>query len=102
MRVYISGPMSNMPDLNFPAFNAAAAQLRQRGYDAVNPVDLNPDPGTPWHECMRAGLKALCDCDAICLLPGWENSTGAYLELHVAHRIGLRIHQLEDLCPSET
>lgn len=102
MRVYISGPMSNMPDLNFPAFNAAAAQLRQRGYDAVNPVDLNPDPGTPWHECMRADLKALCDCDAICLLPGWENSTGAYLELHVAHRIGLRIHQLEDLCPSET
>lgn len=43
-RVYISGPMSGLPDLNFPAFNAAAQQLRELGLDAVNPADITPTP----------------------------------------------------------
>lgn len=97
MRVYLSGPMTGMPDLNFPAFNTAAAQLREEGLEVVNPVEVNPDPTTPWHECMRADIKALCDCDAICLLPGWETSTGANLELHIGHRLGLHIFQFNDL-----
>lgn len=96
MRVYISGPMTGMKDLNFPAFNYYAGVLRAVGYEVVNPVELNPDPTTPWDKCMRADLKALCDCDALALLPGWENSKGAHLELHVAHRIGLKIGPLAD------
>ena len=40
---------------------------------------------------MRTDIKALCDCDSIILLPGWEKSNGAHLELHIAHRIGLEI-----------
>lgn len=90
-RVYISGPMSNMPEHNFPAFNAEAARLRDLGYDVVNPVDVNPDPGTPWHECLRRDLQAMLTCDTIALLPGWQRSEGANLELHVAHRVGIGI-----------
>lgn len=90
-RVYISGPMSNMPEHNFPAFNAEAARLRDLGYDVVNPVDVNPDPGTTWHECLRRDLQALLTCDTIALLPGWQSSQGAHLEMHVAHRVGMEI-----------
>lgn len=90
-RVYLSGPMSGLPDHNFPAFNAEAARLRALGYDVVNPVDINPDPGTPWHECLRHDLAALLTCDTLALLPGWQGSTGAHLEMHVAHRIAMPI-----------
>jgi hypothetical protein len=94
-RIYVSGPMTGMPGLNFPAFNAAAAALRGRGFEAVNPVEINPDHDAPWQQCLRQDIKALCDCDAVALLPGWQNSNGAQLELHLAHRLGLKIDTLD-------
>jgi hypothetical protein len=97
MRVYISGPMTGIADLNFPAFNLAAAMLRQKGVEAVNPAEVNPDSAMPWEQCMRADIKALCDCDTIALLPGWERSRGAHLEVHIAHRLGMRVVALGDL-----
>lgn len=97
MRVYISGPMTGLPELNFPAFHAAAAALRARGFEVVNPADINPDASKSWHECMRADIKALCDCQALALLAGWERSQGAHLELHLAHRLGLEICTVEKM-----
>ncbi len=96
-RVYLSGPMTGCPDLNFPAFNAEAARLRGLGFDVVNPVDVNVDPSASWHECLRNDLAALLTCDAIALLPGWERSKGAQLELHVAHRIDMEIVTVDRL-----
>lgn len=90
-RIYISGPMTGMPDFNFPAFNAEAARLTALGYDVVNPVDINPDTGTSWHECLRNDLKALLDCDTIAMLDGWMDSNGAHLEMHIAHRVGIKV-----------
>lgn len=91
LRVYISGPMSGLPDLNFPAFNAAAERLRALGIDAINPAEINPESEMTWAACMRADIKALCDCDALALLPGWEDSRGAHLELHLAHRLEMKV-----------
>ena len=97
-RVYISGPMSGLPDNNFPAFHAAAADLRGLGYEVVNPAEIDAgvradEVGTDafWRACMRADIKALCDCGALALLPGWERSKGAHIELNLAHRLGMRI-----------
>ena len=33
----------------------------------------------------------------IALLPGWENSAGAHVELNLAHRLGMRVVALEAL-----
>lgn len=90
-RIYISGPMTGMPELNFPAFHAEAARLTALGYDVVNPAELNPDPEMGWHECMRNDLAALLTCDALALMDGWQKSAGAHLEMHVAHRVGMEI-----------
>ena len=90
-RIYISGPITGMPELNFPAFHAEAARLRALGYDVVNPAELNPDPSTSWHQCMRTDLKALLDCDIIAMLPQWQKSAGAHREMHIAHRVGIDI-----------
>lgn len=97
-RIYLSGPMTGIPERNFPAFNAEADRLRALGYDVVNPVDINPDPATPWHECLRHDLAALLTCDALALLPGWQGSTGAHLEMHVAHRIAMPIVIAVEIC----
>lgn len=97
MRIYISGPMTGLPEHNFPAFNAEAARLRALGYDAVNPAELNPVTEKNWSTCLRADLMALLTCDAIALLPGWQKSAGAHLEMHVAHRVGIDIVEAKDI-----
>lgn len=90
MKIYISGPMSGLPDLNFPAFAEAAKKLAQDGHEPINPATLNRD-GASWHECMRNDIRALVDCDALVLLKGWEKSNGAQIEMNLAHRLGLQI-----------
>lgn len=96
-RVYLSGAMSGKDDLNFPLFNREATRLRSMGYRVVNPAELNPDPRTPWHECMKNDLKALLDCESIVMLEGWEDSQGAHLELHIAHRVGIKVRMARDI-----
>lgn len=83
--------MTGVADNNFPAFDAAADGLRRRGFDVVNPAEIKPDGLTTWQNCMRADLQAMLTCDAIALLSGWENSKGAHLELHLAHRVGMAV-----------
>lgn len=95
-RVYISGPMTGLPGLNFPAFNTEALRLEGMGYDVVNPVDLCVNP-TSWEQCMRIDLAALLTCDMIALLPGWQKSRGAHLEVNIAHQVGIEIVSAKDL-----
>jgi hypothetical protein len=88
-RIYLSGPMTGLPDENRPAFNAEAARLRALGYQVENPAELNP-PGTPRHICMRVDIQALLGCDTIALLPGWTDSAGATVERACAVQFGFR------------
>ena len=95
MKLYVAGPMSNLPELNFPAFHAAAATLRNRGHEVSNPAEVNPDPGMKWEDAMRADIPELLKCEAIVLLPGWEKSRGARLERHIAVEMGMKVMPLE-------
>lgn len=82
--------MTGLPELNFPAFHRAAADLRAAGYDAVNPAEINADPTAGWNECMRADIAQLVTCHAIALLPGWERSRGATIEARLAADLGMK------------
>ena len=90
-RLYLAGPMTGLPHLNFPAFHAAAAHLRAYGYTVINPAEINPDHSMSWEDCMRKDIAELVTCSAIYLLPGWKASKGATLEHHIAERLGLHI-----------
>ena len=89
MRVYLSGPMSGIPDYNAPAFVEAAKQLRALGHhvaspleiDIANGVDFNNVP--PWGSLLARDVKLIADSgiEAIAVLPGWELSRGARLEV---------------------
>ncbi len=89
-RVYVSGPMTGIPDDNFPAFNAAADDLAAQGYAVENPAAKGIVDGWEWADYLRYDIRVLTECDAIFTLPGWEASRGATLEMHVAKALGLK------------
>ena len=95
-RVYVSGPMTGMPDLNFPAFRAASRKLRDLGFRVVNPADSTANEGKTWAECLTNDLRNLLACDAVVLLPGWSKSKGARLERSVAQRVEMPVVKLSE------
>jgi hypothetical protein len=96
MLIYVAGPMTGLPDFNYPAFRAAAAQLRALGYDVEDPsTNENPTPGD-YHGWLRAGLAQLIRCDGVALLDGWEASGGARLEVNVGATLGMRVAPLAE------
>ena len=90
-KIYIAGAMTGIKDLNFPAFHAEAARLRAMGYAVANPAEICADQSTSWAEYMRRDIAQLVTCDAVRLLPGWTDSSGARLEEHIAMRLGMKI-----------
>jgi hypothetical protein len=100
MRLYLAGPMTGIKDYNFPAFFAAAADLRARGHEVWSPAendvcqdgfDPTKDKAQAHRHYMKRDLPAVLDADAVAVLPGWENSKGARLEVHVARECGIPI-----------
>lgn len=91
-RIYVSGPMTGLPDLNFPAFHAEAARLRNLGYEVVSPAEINAGlEGEGWTACMKRDIAALVRCDVIHFLPGWQSSRGANVERFIAIALGLKL-----------
>ena len=98
-RVYVAGPMTGLPEFNYPAFEAAARDLRALGFDVSNPVeidhaaghDVNRDGPQSHRDYMRRDLPEVLSCDAVVVLPGWENSKGARIEVGVAVECGLGV-----------
>lgn len=95
-RIYVAGPMTGLPDFNYPAFFDADARLALLGHDVVNPArEWDGVPSAKWADYMRRGITDVCTCDAMALLPGWANSKGARLERSVAIALGLDVRRLE-------
>jgi hypothetical protein len=95
--IYVSGPMSGLPNLNMEAFNEAEQKLRKAGWpDVRNPAGLavNLYKNLPRGLYLRADLRQLLDCHVIFLLRGWEKSKGARLEALIADEVGMgRIYE---------
>lgn len=114
-KVYLAGPMSHIPQFNYPKFFALAEELRKvmldptaapedRHLKVVNPAEFDEgsiamsailaspdgDPKTlfpltqmTWGDYVSRALKRVLDepgLDAICVMDGWTESSGARLE----------------------
>jgi hypothetical protein len=126
-RIYIAGPMTGIPQFNFPAFDAARDAWSAAGWEVVSPADMdrqywrerfheefdvnNPDPsikagGAIYNEFLRMDIAEISTCAAIALLPGWQNSRGANKELLVARMLQLAVfdaitmERVQDATPS--
>jgi hypothetical protein len=107
MKVYISGPITGYPDSNSAAFSRAEDMLRMQGHEVVNPLGINADHEGPCvggvfpeHDAdhghrygchLRADILRMFECDAIWLLPNWEESKGARAEAQIAKALRLVI-----------
>lgn len=109
--IYVAGPMRGYPNLNYAAFDDAAAQLRALGHVVHSPVDMDRDEhgegglatadGTTPVETVRAMLaKDIAviaeHCDTIVVLPGWERSRGARAEVAFAVAIDVPVVALDE------
>jgi len=109
MKVYIAGPMRGIQYYNFPAFDKAASLLEAQGHEVMNPAAMDRKAGfdamvlaDDYHwdsvpsgfslqNCISRDIEAVMWCDAVCMLPGWEKSTGALAEYHLAKWYGKQI-----------
>lgn len=100
---YMAGPMSGIPQFNFPAFHAAADSLRSKGHNIISPAELDSKAiqtiamksedgtltdgkiaGETWGDLLSRDVKIIADSvQGVVLLPGWEKSKGAKLEAFV-------------------
>ncbi len=100
MKLYLSGPMTGLPDLNFPAFEEAAGALRAKGHEVFSPHEIE-GPTRPWAEYLRIDLRAVLDAEAVAYLPGWARSKGAKLEIHVATELGMPVLSVDEILSQE-
>jgi hypothetical protein len=112
-KIYIAGPMTGLPQFNFPAFRTAARLIGCAGETPINPAEMcsaagfrewmypTGDPVAAWKDgfnlraAARRDLLVLTECDAIYMLPGWEDSAGARAEKAVADWLGLAEFKLD-------
>lgn len=109
LHVYLAGPMTGIAEFNFPAFDAAAAKLRDLGYVVFNPADndrykhgFDPTGMTGSENVAEHGLdrrKVLADdlawicaeADLVAVLPDWEIASGARAEVATARALDIPV-----------
>jgi len=93
--------MTGFPEFNAPAFHLAHTALMAAGYRVIIPgVDeeyseaelaalaASPANRKKW---LRKDIEDILTVDEVWVLPGWEYSRGALLEVHVAQQLGLPV-----------
>ncbi len=112
--VYVAGKMRGVEEFNFPAFDVATEILRDAGYFVFSPAERDRaagfDPsgmtgnedlsklGFSLREALAADTQWIAmEADAVYLLDGWENSSGARAEKALAEALGLEVLYQTDL-----
>ena len=115
IRIYIAGPMSGYPDLNWDAFDEKEKQLTSAGFEVVNPARMDREIGLDpenvgeydYEEAARRDIDALRQCDAIYLMADFQFSKGACWERALAKHWNLKRyyeiprhdHEVQDFGP---
>jgi dUTP pyrophosphatase len=105
MRLQIVGPMTGLPEDNVPAFMEAEERLSAAGHEVVNPVLFaSPEQRrlavslgnsfrdtADYRELVWRCLESIRKQDGIATLEGWQRSTGASAEVHMARAMSIPI-----------
>lgn len=98
MKIYISGSITDGGEITDPAeilkreqvFHDAERDLLAAGYDVLNPARKEGrEECDTWQDYMRASIRDIAEADALAVLPGYEKSRGALVEIQLAGGLGL-------------
>jgi hypothetical protein len=93
--VYLSGGITGVDDY-IGAFAAAKKIVAAAGARVViNPAEL--PSGWDWDHYIAACLGVLRCADCVVMLPGWQASRGAVIEIKHAMRRGIKCYELEEV-----
>jgi hypothetical protein len=110
MKVYLCGPMRGYPAWNAAAFDRYAAEWEREGHTVLSPVARDRLGGLDllaaskeelaakagdwvWmRQVIAEDVEMICRVDILAVLPGWEASTGATVEVALALFLGLPIY----------
>ncbi len=90
MKIYISGAIKNDPNY-LEKFARVEKHLAKQNLEIVNPCTLPHNHDKSYKSYMKEDIKALLDCDAIFMIWGWKDSTGAKFEHRMADMCGIEI-----------
>lgn len=89
MKIYLSGPVTENENYmeEFSKAEEAVQSLFNEKVEIINPAKILHElpKSITWKECMSLCYKLLDMADTICMLPGWEKSTGACIEYGYAY-----------------
>ena len=91
--VYLSGPMTGLPDCNRAAFNSRAEAFRAAGYEVQNPADISVTFGThkSYEFYFKRALRMMLTSDVVYVFGDYARSRGVNMELQVAQMAGMPI-----------
>lgn len=101
MKLYISGPITGVPNYQ-ENFIKAETILKQAGYEVINPCTVVLADNATWAAYMKADISLMLTCDGLAVLPGWEASAGARLEVDIAQRLNMSIKDVYGWIKDET
>lgn len=92
-KIYIAGKIAgcNLYDAE-AKFADAEQMLRGLGYNPINPMaKVSQQENYSWADYMKEDIPLLLSCEAIYLLPDWQDSKGARLECHIASELEMDV-----------
>ena len=109
-RIYIAGPYSSDSTFgqqaNIDAARGAAIALYRMGHTPFCPHTMTAwfdrlAPDIPGEVYLRTGIEWLRLCEAVLMLPGWEQSAGSRAEYAEARERGLWVYVSIEEIPLE-
>ena len=80
---YLTGPMTGVPGYR-KVFYKAAKALGKRGYRVINPAELDGKTTPNWIDALRRDVSFVSQADVLAVMPNWNRSKGALIEVRVA------------------
>lgn len=98
-RVYISGKISGLMDLNKPKFEVMQNWLYfvlGTTIEVINPHTLLHVHDKKWTSYMKVDLRHMLACNMVVLLDDWQKSRGAICEVLIANLVHIPIYDIHN------
>jgi hypothetical protein len=100
MTAYIAGPMTGIQDYNAHTFNKAEKAIQGIVEEVINPhnpddIDEEGKANYSREYYIRRAAKQVSEAEMIVMLPLWEISSGARMELRIACEIDMPVYKFK-------